>query len=253
MCYDVETNLRASLKRAIHEQDEDRIARIEAKLKLFEDHPFFHVSGFAHPDLVLFTSEEPWEPRLLRWGLVPFWVKDKDSANQLMNRTLNARGETIFEKPSFRASAKSKRAVLYLNGFYEHHHKNKKTFPYHVSRKDGEPFPVACLFDEWVDKTTGEILPTFSIVTTAANPLMARIHNNPKAKDSRMPVILSDDEVDIWLDPAATKEEIEKLIDPYPEEELKAYTVGKLRGKEAIGNNKEVLEEVEYPELAELF
>ena len=98
----------------------------------------------------------------------------------------------------------------------------------------------------------GEVITSFSIVTTEGNPMMARIHNNPKLAGPRMPLILPDELADKWLEPcqdAADRQALEELIRSYPEEELAAYTVGKLRGKSYPGNVPEITTEVAYPEL----
>ena len=244
MCYDVQAKLEAQLKRAKRKGYQDLIEEFEKDLE-----PFYHVSGFAHPRLIIYTHEEPYTPVIATWGLIPFWVKDNAQKVKLWNNTLNARGESIFEKPSFRNSAKSKRCLLQIDGFFEHHHAKGKTYPYFITRKDKEPITIAGLWDEWLDKETGEIIKSFSIVTTKANELMAKIHNNPKLREPRMPLIVSNDTEDSWLDPKTSKEEIIKLIQPYPTIELTAHTVKRLRGKDYLGNVPEISEEFEYEEL----
>ena len=139
-----------------------------------------------------------------------------------------------------------------LDGFYEHHHLNGKTYPFLIQKRSKEPLTVAGLWSEWLDKETGEIINTFTIVTTKANKLLAKIHNNPKLAEPRMPVILPDTEIEQWLQPLkseADKKIIEALITAYPAEELEAYTVHKLRGKNALGNVPEATELMVYEEL----
>jgi putative SOS response-associated peptidase YedK len=254
MCYDVKSQLTAALKRARHLQDMEEARRLEEALHHYEGQVLFHhVSGFDHPKLVVFTGQEPFVPKLFTWGLVPSWVKDRDQAAKLWNQTLNARGETIFDKPAFRGSARNKRCVVYLDGFYEHHHANKRTYPHFIRLKDGEPFAVAGLWEEWVDRNTGEVLRTFAIVTSPANELMARIHNNPKLEEGpRMPLILPDELVDQWLRPVQDEldeQRIKELVKPYPAEEMMAHTVCQLRGKQGVGNTAEACAEHVYPEL----
>ena len=252
MCYDIKTKLESGLRRAKRYGDPQLILELEKKLKPYKDVEYFHVSGFAHPELPAYTQESPVMPEMLRWGLIPFWVKDEKAAFQIWNRMLNARGETIFEKPAFRSSAKSKRCLIYLDGFFEHHHYKGNTYPFFIQRKDYDPFAVAGLWDEWVNKNTGEVLKTFSIVTTTGNKLLSTIHNNPKLDGPRMPVILPDELENKWLEPIiepTDKKMIEELIQPYPEDELLAYPVGKLRGKNAVGNTPTAIEPVAYPDL----
>ncbi|MBW1297829.1 SOS response-associated peptidase [Aquimarina litoralis] len=258
MCYDVKSSLRSQLKRAKHYGDTKKIAEIEKELAPLTDLPIHHRQGHSHPKLLIYTNESPEVPVVSQWGLVPFWVKDNTQRKSISKSTLNARGETIFEKASFRDSAKKKRCLIYVDGFYEHHHfkpeneSKAKTYPFYIHRKDGEPIIFAGLWSEWLDKETGELINTFSIVTTEGNDLLTKIHNNPKLKGPRMPVILPDELADKWLNPneeELDKQVLEDLIKPYPEEELTAYTVGRLRGKDYAGNVEEISNEVVYEEL----
>lgn len=252
MCYDIRASLETQLKRALRRGDQEAADEIREKLLPYTDLPLFHASGFSHPRLLIYTDESPEYPSVATWGLIPHWVKDSAQQKQIWNRTLNARGETIFEKPSFRLAAKSNRCLLLVDGFYEHHHHKGSTFPHYIYRRDGEPLILACLYSDWADPETGEVLSSFSIVTTEGNPMMAQIHNNPKLAGPRMPLILPDELADKWLEPCrdpADQKALEELIRAYPEEELAAYTVGKLRGKSYPGNVPEITEEVAYPEL----
>jgi putative SOS response-associated peptidase YedK len=254
MCYNAEAATLAQLKYALHRGDEQWAEDLARKLHRLDPvkFPYFHVSGYAHPKLLAFTSDAPYEPQLLSWGFIPYWAKSAEDAKKLQNQTLNARGETIFEKPTFRGSAKEKRCIIYLDAFYEHHHANKRTYPFRVYSPDGSPLAVAGLWDEWVDQQSGEILRTCTIVTTSANALMSRIHNNTKAEmGPRMPVILPKEKQDDWLIPCRTPEDREKLnalIRPY-EGELKAHPVGPLLGKNTIGNVPAIREKFVYEDL----
>ena len=253
MCYDIKTSLEAQLKRAKRRGDQQAVQEIIEKLIPLTDVPIFHASGFSHPKLLIYTDASPDYPLVATWGLIPHWVKDSVQQKKLWNNTLNARGETIFEKPSFRDAAKYKRCVIYVDGFYEHHHHKGKTYPYFIHQKDDEPLIFAGLWSEWTDRETGEIIHSFSIVTTEGNPMMARIHNNPKIKGPRMPLILPEELVADWLQPVADsldQQRIQELIRSYPEEELQAHTVARLRGKEYAGNVEGISNPVDYPELS---
>lgn len=252
MCYDIKASLEAQLKRARQYGDEIAIREIEEKLAPLTDLPIHHASGFQHPKLLIYTEDDPVYPKVASWGLVPHWVKDRAQQKKLWNNTLNARGETIFEKPSFRTAAKYHRCLIYVDGFYEHHHFKGKTYPYFIHRKDKQPLVFAGLWNPWPDPESGEYLNTFTIVTTQGNQMMGRIHNNPKLSGARMPLVLDEEIADKWL--IEVEEEldikaVQELIHSYPEEELHAYTVHKLRGKEYAGNVPEINEEVIYPEL----
>lgn len=251
MCYDVKTKLETLLKRAIRYHDEVGMMQIREELKPYIT-DLHHVSGFSHPTFLIYPSSRPSSPILSKWGLIPHWVKNNQQAFQLWNKTINARGESIFEKPSFREAAISKRCIVYLDGFYEHHHFKGKSYPFFIQRKNMKPMAVAGLWSEWADKESGELINTFTIVTTKANQLMKIIHNNPKLPESRMPLILSESLEDDWLKDISNKDDqefLKQLIQPYPTGELQAYSVQKLRGKSAFGNVPEASEEFIYAEL----
>lgn len=248
MCYNVKALLRSQLKRARKDMNEQAIEEIQGSLFELGVNDLHQVSGFSHPKLIIYPETNS-EPIVATWGLVPQWVKNEEGKLQIWNSTLNARGETIFEKASFRDSAKSKRCLVYLDGFYEHHHHAGKTYPFFIRRKDAEPFPVACLWAEWTDMASKSKLITFTIVTTRANEMMTRIHNNPKLEGPRMPVILPDELADRWLDPTMTQKELTELLLPFDDELLTAHTVARISGKESKGNVPEATNEYIYDEL----
>lgn len=210
--------------------------------------PLFHASGYAHPKMFAFDIlKGNLDVNLHHWGLIPHWVKDEKTAKELWNHTINARGETIFEKPSFRDAAKNKRCIIPLQGFYEHFHYKNKTFPYFIKRKDDEDLMVGGLLSDWINKDTGEIISTMTIVTTEANSMMSKIHNNPKDKEPRMPLLLEFEDCKIWME--GSKEEVIGLIQPNKKIALEAHTVRRLSGKEYIGNVEEIQDVFEYEEL----
>ncbi|GAB3902071.1 SOS response-associated peptidase [Larkinella knui] len=176
--------------------------------------PVAKVSGFVHPHLPVITQERPAEIQLFKWGLIPTWAKE-DKAAELANMTLNAREDTVFEKPSFRDSIGTHRCLLLIDGFYEWRHEGKAKIPYFITLSDGKPFSLGCIYSVW--KGT----PTFSIVTTRANPLMEYIHNTKK----RMPLMLSRQEERRWLDPELTKTEIKELMQPLDEDLMQAKVI----------------------------
>lgn len=247
MCYDIKTKVEAALKRARHYGNEEAVQMLIEQFRPFLEEEWFHASGFQHPKLLIYTGDNSEMPIMASWGLIPFWVKNKQQQLDIWNKTINARGESIFEKPSFRTSAKSKRCLIYIDGFFEHHHYKGKTYPFYIQSIDGEPLILGGLWDEWTNKESGEIVNSFTIVTTKANSLLSQIHNNPKLKEARMPLILDEKKAEEWL--KGTAQEAKQLITPAPEGILKAHTVGKLRGENAAGNSPEAIEEVVYPEL----
>ncbi len=125
---------------------------------------------------------------MLRWGLVPFWAKDPS----IGNRMINARAETVAEKPAYRNAYKHRRCIVLADGFYEwQRHGDSKT-PYFISLAAAEPFALAGLWEDWTSKETGESLQTATLITTEANDFMMPLHH-------RMPVILQTDSASEWL------------------------------------------------------
>jgi len=156
------------------------------------------------------------------WGLIPMWAKDPSIGNRL----INARGETIAEKPSFRGSFKHKRCLILADGFYEWKAspvKKTKT-PYFIHMKDRSPFAFAGLWDAW-ESPDGSSIRTCTIITTEPNELMATLHN-------RMPVILHPRDHAKWLDAShQTPENLLTLIKPYPADVMSAHPVSTLVNK----------------------
>jgi putative SOS response-associated peptidase YedK len=154
-----------------------------------------------------------------RWGLIPSWAKDPAIANKL----INARGETLGEKPSFRGGFKYKRCLIPADGFYEWKAQpgTKVKTPYFIHMKDRKPFAFAGLWDEW-QSPDGGALRTCTIVTTSPNELMQGLHN-------RMPVILDPKDYAEWLDPAPrSAESLAHLVKPFPAGPMAAYPVSTL-------------------------
>jgi putative SOS response-associated peptidase YedK len=260
MCYDAVSATRTLIRYAKHRGDDPAyIAALEKKLQKLignEIKPYYYVNGFEHPKLLCFTNENPLEPCAMFWGLIPAWIKTEEEAKKIANQTLNARVETIFEKPAFRNAAINKRCLIYIDAFYEHHHIGNKTFPYHIARKDEAILCLAGLWEEWANPVSGEIIKTVSIVTTKANSLMKEIHNNPKLDEARMPLILNKKDQEVWLMEIKSEEDknrIMQLAQAITAEELIAHTVQKLKGKQAIGNLPEAEKEYFYEELNRLF
>lgn len=232
--------------------DEDEVKAIMDQLYKLNILPVYHASGFDHPNVPVILDTKK-EIHLFSWGLIPNWIKSPAEAVTISNSTINARAETMFEKPAFKEAARERRCLVLVDGFFEHHHKNGKVFPYHIRLKNDEPMVLAGLWDEWVDRASGLVRRTYTVVTTRANPMMARIHNNPKASEGpRMPLILPKSAEHDWLKPIHEKADqdfIESLTQPYNESEMESFTVKKLTGKEAVGNTPAALAPHRYAEL----
>ncbi len=153
------------------------------------------------------------------WGLIPSWAKDPS----IGNRMINARGETLAEKPAYRGAYKYKRCLIPADGFYEWQVQpgTKTKLPYFIHIKDGQPFAFAGLWEEW-RAADGSPVRTCTIITTAPNSLMAPIHD-------RMPVILRPEDYAEWLDAAPrTAQSLQHLVAPFPPELMEAYPVSAL-------------------------
>ena len=156
------------------------------------------------------------------WGLIPMWAKDPEIGNRL----INARGETLAEKPSFRGSYRHKRCLILADGFYEWKSfgGRKTKTPYYIHMQNRKPFAMAGLWDHW-ESPDGSSIQSCTIVTTTPNELTAAIHD-------RMRVILHPRDYAKWLDPAPqTPENLQPLIKPYPTEAMTAYPVSALVNK----------------------
>ena len=208
--------------------------------------PIYHASGFAFPEWPVITAEEPDKIKLFRWGLIPHWVKDEEEAKRIKAQTLNARSETVFEKPSFRLSIHKRRCFVLSTGFYEWQDFNKKKYPYFIHLKDSEIFALAGIYSSWVNKLTGEIFNTFSILTTAANSLMAKIHNSKE----RMPVILPQEIERDLLMTDLSDEQIKNFFPAIDELKMEAHTISRLiTSRKENSDVPEVQLEFIYPEL----
>lgn len=150
------------------------------------------------------------ELSMLRWGLVPFWARDPS----IGNRMINARAESLAEKPAYRSAYEKRRCLVLADGFYEWREEAAGKTPYFISLANGQPFALAGLWEAWTDRGTGESLQTAVIVTTAANEFLKDLHD-------RMPVVLQPDTARAWL--AGDTDVLETVIsDPLP---LQAWPV----------------------------
>jgi putative SOS response-associated peptidase YedK len=156
---------------------------------------------------------------LLRWGLVPAWADDP----AVGSRMINARGETVASRPSFRNAFARRRCLLPADGWYEWRKPagGKVKQPYHIALSSGESFAFAGLWEEWRPKGEGEALRTCTIITTDATPAIRPIHE-------RMPALLTEAGRDTWLNIQAPRESLQDLLRPYPGEDLQAHPVSRL-------------------------
>lgn len=208
--------------------------------------PVHHATGYSFPALPVLTCDRPGLVQQYQWGLIPHWVQRSEEAGSIRAQTLNARSETLFEKPAFRSYVQN-RCVVLADGFFEWMEFKKKKYPHYVRLGEGELFGFAGLFAHWTDKETGELLRTFTVITTAANGLMERIHNTKK----RMPVVLDRTQWPAWLAPNLSREDMQSLLQPCSDAGMQAHTVSRLiTSRGADPNVPEVHQPFAYPELS---
>ena len=179
--------------------------------------PSFNVAPQSMQPVVRLDSETgERELTVMRWGLVPFWSKD----TKIAYSTINAKAETIVTSPVFREPMKRRRCLVPAEWFYEWQKIDAKTKqPFAIGLNDGSMFAFAGLWDAWKDKSTGQTLETYTIVTTDPNQLMQSLHN-------RMPVILRPRDYSRWLAPGEPTRPPVDLLRPFDAGEMKAWKVG---------------------------
>lgn len=171
---------------------------------------------------------------MLHWGLIPFWAND----TKIGYRTLNARSETAYKTPAFRAAFRSRRCLIPASGYFEWDKKDGTRQPYFIFRADGQPIAFAGLWEHWEEKEGKEVIDSCTILTTEASEPVANLHD-------RMPVILEPEDFDQWLDPHEQDvDHLRKLLRPAPPGILSMYPVSKYVNK-ATHEGQECVEPVE--------
>ncbi len=166
----------------------------------------------TQPVLIVRVVEGVKHCTMLRWGLIPFWVKDKKT------NLINARSETVLEKPAFKGAVKRRRCLIFADGYYEWKTLGPKAKqPYYFRMADDQPFAFAGIWDQWSGE--GPTLESCSILTTSANELSASVHD-------RMPVILRGDDAQAWIDPKVEDlAQIAELMRPFPADAMACVAV----------------------------
>ncbi len=160
------------------------------------------------------SNATPQKAQLFHWGLIPPWSKDKKIAYKM----INARSETLADKPSFKSPFRSKRCLILADGFYEWKKEGDKKIPTYIRLKSKKPFAFAGLWETW-NQEKNQPIHSCTIITTEANPLLKPVHH-------RMLVILKKTDYDLWLDPTAVKPEtLQHLLEPYDSNELEYFPV----------------------------
>ena len=238
MCYYVTSKLSAT---EIAGLEHEFVLRWEEE----ESTPYYVAAGFAYPRLPVITSEPRF--RLLRWGLIPNWQKDLESASKFRMQTLNAISETVDSKPSFRGAIRAGRTcIVPVNGFFEWHHGEKEKYPHFIFPRYDKVFYLAGVYEQWTNPADGELFETFSILTTPANERMSWIHNSKK----RMPAILAAGDAKLWIDKAVAFRDKKHILKPYDQEQMADHTISRrITSRKENPNAPEVMEPFVYPEL----
>jgi putative SOS response-associated peptidase YedK len=200
------------------------------ELERYNPLPNYNVAPTQYHPVI--TDEDPEHLHLYKWGLIPFWSKDAKSGYKMINAKL----ETLEEKPTFRNLVKTRRCLVPMDGFYEWMHKDGRKIPYRICTKDQEIFAAAGLWEIWKDPSGNEIR-TFTIITCPANDAIQPLHD-------RMPAILSRDHEKLWISRDISGHEALQLLIPYPSDLIHIYRVSEKVNNVRI-NEPELIEEIE--------
>ncbi len=230
-----------------------------------EEYDYYHVSGFSRPAEVVYSKMSPHINMVFAyWGFIPHWVKYTSEINDKQyNLNPNAQSENMFDSRAFAKSARYGRCVVMIDAYYESHHYKGKTYPFRIFRKDGKPMYIACVCrkNKMYDEDGLEhVFNSFAMLTCEANSMLSRIHNNPKMvqrNGHRMLCILDESDLDAYLKPFPTalgekgdpqeealfQQEMLRLCQPFPDDELDFYSVRNLNHRKDmpyIGNVPEI-------------
>lgn len=199
-------------------------------LERYNPLPNFNVAPTQmHP---VITNQDQNHLQFFKWGLVPFWAKDM----KIGSRMINARIETIMEKPAYKGAVQKRRCIVPYDGFYEWKRKGSVKIPYRITLLDHAIFCIAGIWEQW-KSPTGDKMHTFSLLTGPPNEKMAEVHN-------RMPVILTPEEEKLWLDDSISAASLVESLKPLPEDMLHIYPVS-TRVNNVRNNDAQLIEKIE--------
>jgi putative SOS response-associated peptidase YedK len=224
MCFSVNVNL-------VKEEIEQRYG-VDFPGK-YRYEPSYYYHAYSLPHLPAICSGNQRSVTMLRWGLIPAWVRSQTQAEEIRLKTFNARADSIATKPSFSESFRTMRCMIPVKGFFEWQHAGKVKIPWYIYLPDNQIITLAGLYSEWRDEGSGEIVKTFSIITTEANAMMAEIHNSKK----RMPAMLRHEDEKEWIDNTTTGARLNEMLRPFPEELMKAHTISNLINNKSADKN----------------
>ncbi len=199
---------------ALHHTTRETIERFAVEQTTVQLEPRYNIAPSQPVAAIVQHQQRKLEA--FQWGLVPFWAKDP----KIGHRMINARSETLAEKPAYKPPLKKRRCLIPASGFYEWKRQNDERSPTYICLKDARLFALAGLWEEW-RSPAGTTLRSCTIITTPANAFMAGIHQ-------RMPVIFNPEQEEIWLDPALQDpDHLLPLLQAYPAEDMAAHPVSK--------------------------
>lgn len=252
MCYNIKTLRWSQMVRARNRERFKNLSeeKIEDALDKVGVKDYHQVSGFSHPNLLIYPGPDT-DPFAATWGLVPETFEGEDpNAFWKQYNTLNATIEKMYWSNAYRDYSTRNHCLIYVNGFYEHHTVGKAKYPFFISMKGTEQFALAGIWAKRIHPTTKTPVLSFSIVTTVANPAMAKIHNVHAVSDGpRQPIILNEEMADRWLTDGFNSTTAKQFKEPFQLELLNYQTVGKLSGKDVQPNLPSASDKLEYYEL----
>ena len=166
--------------------------------------------------IMTITSEKEKTLKTMTWGLIPGWARGKTSP---LKPLINARAETVHEKPAFRSAFKQRRCLIPAGGFYEWKKEGKEKIPYYIKSAQGEPMAFGGIYEKYISEENEEIL-TCAIITTTANKRFMEIHD-------RMPLIIRKEDIDLWLAPAIDLKDLEPVLLPVSDDAIEYYRVSR--------------------------
>ena len=189
---------------------------------------------YEYKKCLIITGDE--QIQVMEWGLTPDWIRVKSESHEDIKvaymqtidwrqKTMNARSETLFDKKTFAVPVSKRRCIIPSTGYFEYHHNtDKRKTPYFLYMKNEEIFSIAGIWNKWLNPISKKEVQTFSLITTSANSLASEIHNGGN-NAGRMPLILSSEDEEKWLNHSLNENEIKALLKTPSDENMNAYKV----------------------------